>query len=197
MPHPSVLLFWFLHKPNILIKLKPLLKINSASKGSSTFTQLCCFLISHVRFSHRRLYASFHTGDVGQRRVNEARWRSAFIWPVLPAGQWVWEEWNCQCVLWGGGIRPPWVNTSPPAQWREEGSFSLLFFSSFLISLIADGSISDPRDAITDRFCFTSSSKSSSTLSHHFDKSICGRGSSFLLTLQRRRRNFLCVPDGR
>lgn len=107
------------------------------------------------------------------------------------------EKNETECVLWGDGIRPPWVDTSPPAQWREEGSFSLLFFSSFLISLIADGSISDPRDAIADRFCFTSSSKSSSTLSHHFDKSICGRGSSFLLTLQRRRRNFLCVPDGR
>lgn len=86
-----------------------------------------------------------------------------------------------------------------PHNEEKREAFLSFFSSSFLISLIADGSISDPRDAITDRFCFTSSSKSSSTLSHHFDKSICGRGSSFLFTLQRRRRrrNFLRVPDGR
>lgn len=80
----------------------------------------------------------------------------------------------------------------PSFTMRRKGKLFTPFFPSFLISLIADRSSSHPRDAITDLFCFTSSSGPSSTFSHYFDKSIYSGGSSF--PLSPRRRNFLSLP---
>lgn len=79
-----------------------------------------------------------------------------------------------------------------------EGGFSA-FLSSFLISLIADRSISDSREAITDLCCFTSSSKSStsSTLSRHATVTSQSEAPAPPppKTLRKRRRNSPCVPQ--
>lgn len=86
-----------------------------------------------------------------------------------------------------------WPGSTLPLLHNEEKREAFhSFFPSFLISLIADRSGSHPRDAITDLFCFTSSSGPSSTFSHCFDKSIYSGGSSF--PFSPRRRNFLSLP---